>query len=52
MYIFFLFEGCDLFSEDDAHLLPDNLHPNGECYEVMGRRAAEKILPILLKLLS
>lgn len=43
-----LFEGTDLFGEADAHLLPDGLHPNGEGYELIGRRAAERILPELL----
>ncbi|WP_309384607.1 SGNH/GDSL hydrolase family protein [Cerasicoccus frondis] len=45
----FMFEGGELFGEDDAHLLPDNLHPNGEGYELMGMRAAAKILPVLLQ---
>ncbi|WP_309396775.1 SGNH/GDSL hydrolase family protein [Cerasicoccus maritimus] len=44
----FLFEGTELFGEDEKQLLPDNLHPNGEGYELMGKRAAEKILPVLL----
>lgn len=45
----FIFEGRDLLWEEDANLLPDNLHPNGEGYELMGKRAAERILPTLLK---
>ncbi|MGF1447879.1 MAG: SGNH/GDSL hydrolase family protein [Opitutales bacterium] len=45
----FLFEGPEvLLGLDDAHLLPDDLHPNGEGYQLMGRRAAERILPKLL----
>ncbi|GHB90942.1 SGNH/GDSL hydrolase family protein [Cerasicoccus arenae] len=44
----FLFEGRDLLWEADADLLPDNLHPNGKGYQLMGQRAAEKILPVLL----
>lgn len=44
----FLFEGRDLLWEEDAGLMPDNLHPNGQGYELMGLRAAEKILPTLL----
>ena len=43
-----LFEGTDLFAESDAHLLPDDLHPNGEGYELMGLRAADLVLPRLL----
>ncbi|MFW6291956.1 MAG: GDSL-type esterase/lipase family protein [Spirochaetota bacterium] len=45
-----LFEGTDLFGESDAHLLPDGLHPNGEGYELIGRRVAERVLPELLAL--
>ncbi|WP_269523693.1 SGNH/GDSL hydrolase family protein [Coraliomargarita parva] len=45
----FLFEGRELFWEEDAVLLPDDLHPNGEGYQRMGERAAEKILPVLLQ---
>ena len=44
-----LFEGTELFGEEDAHLLPDDLHPNGEGYELMGVRAAERVLPRLLR---
>jgi lysophospholipase L1-like esterase len=44
----FLFEGTELLGEAEAALLPDHLHPNGEGYELMGKRAAEKILPWLL----
>lgn len=43
-----LFEGSELFWEEDAHLLPDDLHPNGAGYELMGIRAAEHVLPRLL----
>ncbi len=42
-----LFEGSELFCEDDAHLLPDGLHPSGAGYELMGNRAAELVLPRL-----
>jgi lysophospholipase L1-like esterase len=45
-----LFEGTGLFGESDAHLLPDGLHPNGEGYELIGARAAERVLPGLLAL--
>jgi lysophospholipase L1-like esterase len=30
--------GLDLFGEADAHLLPDDLHPNTEGYQLMGER--------------
>jgi lysophospholipase L1-like esterase len=43
-----LFEGTDLFGEADARLLPDGLHPNPEGYELIGARAAERVLPALL----
>lgn len=44
----FLFEGTDLFGADDAHLLPDGLHPNAEGYELIGRRFARHVLPTLI----
>lgn len=36
----FLISGLDLFSEADAHDLPDDLHPNAEGYLRMGERFA------------
>lgn len=45
----FIFEGRELLWKEDAHLLPDDLHPNGEGYQLMGERFAEKILPTLLQ---
>lgn len=44
----FLFEGFDLLGPGDAHLLPDQLHPNAEGYELMGERAVDNILRPLL----
>jgi hypothetical protein len=42
------FNGLDLFGEDlVADYLPDLLHPNGDGYEIMGRRFAELVLPTL-----
>lgn len=38
--IFYL-NGLDLFSENDAHLLPDDLHPNTEGYALMADRFVE-----------
>jgi lysophospholipase L1-like esterase len=43
-----LFSGLDLLGEADVSYLPDQLHPNGDGYELIGRRAAETILPALL----
>ncbi|WP_269523483.1 SGNH/GDSL hydrolase family protein [Coraliomargarita parva] len=45
----FFFEGRELLWEDEADLLPDDLHPNGEGYRRMGQRVAEKIIPVLLQ---
>lgn len=39
-----LFDGRELLGpEEDAHL-PDGLHPDGDGYEIIGRRAAELVL--------
>ncbi len=35
--------GLDVFGIDDAHLLPDNLHPDAEGYRRMGRNFLEKV---------
>jgi hypothetical protein len=43
-----LFEGTELFGNDDVGMLPDGLHPNGEGYELMGARMAERFVPRLL----
>lgn len=45
-----IFEGLDLFGPDDAHMLPDDLHPNGEGYELIGSRAIEQVVQPLLKM--
>lgn len=37
-------DGLSIFSADDAHLLPDELHPNAEGYRLMGERFAEKVV--------
>jgi lysophospholipase L1-like esterase len=43
------FDGLDLFGESLVNdYLPDNLHPNGDGYEVMGHNAADRILPRLI----
>lgn len=35
--------GLDIFGADSAHLLPDDLHPNAEGYELMGRNFSQKV---------
>ncbi len=43
-----LFEGLDVFGSDLLEYLPDDLHPNGDGYEILGNNIAEKILTPLL----
>jgi hypothetical protein len=43
-----LFDGLDLLGPEDAGYLPDDTHPNADGYELIGRRAAENVLPVLL----
>ena len=35
--------GLELFGPDLAHLLPDDLHPNGEGYKIMGQNFVDKV---------
>lgn len=35
--------GLDIFGADSAHLLPDDLHPNAEGYELMGRDFSRQV---------
>ena len=45
----YYFNGLEMFGEklvDDY--LPDNLHPNGDGYEIMGKNATTNVLPKLL----
>jgi lysophospholipase L1-like esterase len=44
-----LFSGLDLLGQDDLAYLPDDVHPNADGYELIGRRAADQVLPKLLK---
>ena len=37
----FYFSGLDLLGEESAHFLDDDLHPNSEGYQLMGKRFAE-----------
>ena len=48
----YYFDGLKLFGNELANdYLPDNLHPNGDGYEIMGERAALNILPNLVNAL-
>lgn len=42
--------GLTLFDAPDIANLPDNLHPNGDGYELMGKRFYETVLPRMLSL--
>ena len=35
--------GLELFRDDPAHLLPDDLHTNAEGYKIMGKDFAQKV---------
>lgn len=37
-------DGLEIFGEAEAHLLPDNLHPNTEGYSIMGDRIAKAMV--------
>jgi lysophospholipase L1-like esterase len=37
-------DGFELFGPDDAHHLPDDLHPDTEGYRLMGQRFHDKVL--------
>lgn len=44
------FNGLEIFGEELlGPRLPDELHPDGDGYEIMGRNVAEKVLPKLLQ---
>lgn len=40
--------GPDLFGGEHSHLLPDNLHPNAEGYEVLGRNFLRLAAPVFM----
>lgn len=45
----YYFNGLEMFGEELVDdYLPDNLHPNGDGYEIMGDNAATNVLPQLL----
>ena len=35
--------GLELFGQDLAHLLPDDLHPDAEGYKIMGQNFVDKV---------
>jgi hypothetical protein len=41
------FDGLDVFGEEHAHLLPDDLHPNAEGYKVMGANFLAKLKALI-----
>ena len=46
----FYFDGLKIFGEDlVGPRLPDDLHPDGDGYEILGKNVAEQVLPILIK---
>ena len=48
-----LFEGSDLLKPDEAEALKeDGVHPSGEGYELIGKRATEIVLPPLIAMSS
>lgn len=40
-------DGLELFGPELGHLLPDDLHPSAEGYEVLARRFSELVMPAL-----
>ena len=36
-------DGQELFGPDLVHLLPDDLHPDGEGYKVMGQNFVDRV---------
>jgi len=44
--------GYDLLGPAEAHMMPDNLHPDPAGYKMMGERAAEKVIKPLLDMIS
>lgn len=42
-----LIDGLSILSTDEAHLMPDGLHPEGEGYELMARRLAPALATLV-----
>jgi hypothetical protein len=38
-------DGLEILGADDAHFLPDNLHPDAAGYRLMGERFLERVIP-------
>ena len=36
-------DGLNIFDSDNAHLLPDNLHPNNEGYSIMAKNVLKHL---------
>lgn len=46
----YYFDGLEVFSEENAaKFMPDNVHPNGDGYEILGHNIADKIIQKLLQ---
>jgi lysophospholipase L1-like esterase len=41
-------DGLELFGPEYGHLLPDDLHPSAEGYEVLAQRFSRIVVPRLL----
>ncbi|MDT8390186.1 MAG: SGNH/GDSL hydrolase family protein [Lentisphaeria bacterium] len=44
----YYFDGLDIFGENNVDFLPDDLHPNGDGYEILGRNFARIVLNKLI----
>lgn len=44
----YFFDGLNLLGKEDKERLPDTIHPDDEGYALIGARAAEIILPLLM----
>jgi len=44
----FYVDGLELFGPENAHLLPDNLHPDAQGYELLARNFSRLVMPRLL----
>lgn len=44
----FYFDGLSIFGENEANYLPDDLHPNGDGYEILGTNFARIVLSKLM----
>ncbi|HLS15485.1 MAG TPA: GDSL-type esterase/lipase family protein [Beutenbergiaceae bacterium] len=42
-----LIDGLQIFGADQVHLLPDQLHPDGQGYQLMGQRLTAELKPLI-----